>query len=453
MSSIDPLVALHATLSRRDTPEQVGKIVLGALPRLQQASFIDRLRARLGLPVRSRFDLAPHQRFGWSSMASVFRRPDPLDRQLDKARELALLFLGETLPDGADAQALAAVAARLNRLIGKTPGKAGFRDDRLTAGQRRGLGLTLSRRRYDKLFRLVGRLERRAARLGRAEEAFDLILVGQAALSPRLTIGDFNGDLPSAAFVAYYAARMKLRSEFTIQGQQKPFDDFAASLLALCETGAGTSWWAIAHVFPRADVLARLTEAQKGRLLGQWFDILQVAAARLDEVYRHTDVDLESMIVRRGNDSSTWNLLASAFNRARDHWIALLESMEADAVLDSMMPGKVLRLMAGDVAYWHRETGGGVHPDTLVWRRLPHPWAVLNGEATCTRADIEAACSAASLDPAKSGWSRARPRTAIAAFRPTPELVHGVSVSNPYLADYLRRVGAFSGQGLKAAHP
>lgn len=41
--------------------------------------------------------------------------------------------------------------------------------------------------------------------------------------------------MPTVAFVAYYAARIKLR----------------------------TSWYAIAHVFPRADVLARLTEEQK----------------------------------------------------------------------------------------------------------------------------------------------------------------------------------------------
>lgn len=449
MSATDPVSALHATLIRRETPETVGKMVLDALPEMKRDTFIDRLRRLVGLPVRTGFDFAPHQRFGWSSMSRVFRRPDPFDRQLNKARELASLFLGETLPDGADAAALDAVARDLNRLIQKTPGKAGFKDDRLTAAERRTAGLALSRRRYDKLFRLVGRLERRAVRLAREEQKAGLILVGKAALAPRLTVEDFAGDTGSAAFVAYYAARMKLRSEFTIDGQQKPFDEFAAALLKRCEGQAGTSWWAIAHVFPRADVLARLTEEQKGRLLGQWFDILQVAAARLDEVYQSTNIDLENMIVRRGNDSSTWNLLAGAFNRARDHWIALLDAMGADAVLDAMMPGKVLRLMAGDVAAWHRSTGGGVHPDTRVWRRLPPPWAVLNGEAVCTRADIETACREAGLQPGKGGWTRPRERTAVAVFRPTPELVHGVAVSNPFLADYLKQAGAFSGKALK----
>lgn len=438
------ITRLHATLGRRETPETVAAIVRDAIPALRSGSWAERLKRRLGL--------APHRRFAWSSMATTFRRPDPVHRQLAKARELALLFMGETLPEGVDAAALDAVAADLNRLIGKTPGKARFDVDRLNGESRRKTGLTLSRRRYDKLFRLAGRLERRARRLRREEEKFDLILVSKAALAPRLSVEDFAGDVPSAGFVAYYAARMKLRSEFTIDGQQRPFDDFAAHLLGRCEKSKSASWWAIAHVLPRADVLARLTDDQKGRLLGQWFDILQTAAERLAEAQGNTDIDMETMIVRRGNDSSTWNLLAGAFNRAREQWIALLESMGADAVLDSMMPGKVLRLMAGDVAAWHRSTGGGVHPDTLVWRRLPPPWSVLRGEAECTRAQIEAACDAERIDPEKSGWSRARARTAIAEFRPTPELVHGVSVNNPYLAAYLRKGGVFSGKGLKYAN-
>lgn len=438
------IVNLHATLGRRDTPESVAEIVRDAIPGLRSGSWAERLKRRLGL--------APHRRFGWSSMATSFRRPDPVNRQLDKARELALLFMGETLPEGADAEALDAVAADLNGLIGKTPGKARFDADRLNGEARLKAGLTLSRRRYDKLFRLAGRLERRARCLQREEEKFDLILVSKAALAPRLTVDDFAGNVPSAAFVSYYAARMKLRSEFTIGGQQRPFDDFAALLLGLCEKSESASWWAIAHVFPRADVLARLTDDQKGRLLGQWFDILQVAAERLGEAQAKTNIDMETMIVRRGNDSSTWNLLAGAFNRAREQWIALLESMGTDAMLDSMMPGKVLRLMAGDVAAWHRSTGGGIHPDTLVWRRLPPPWSVLRGEAECSRAHIEVACDAERIDPEKTGWSRARARTAVAEFRPTPELVHGVSVNNPYLAAYLRRAGVFSGKGLKVAN-
>jgi len=443
MSATDPIQVLHRTLARRETPETVAAYARKALPELRKGEWAEQMKRLLGM--------ASHRRFGWSSMPATFQAPQSPRRQLDKARELALLFLGETLPEGAAAAALDSVAAELGRLIGKSPGRSAFATDRLNAEARGAAGLTLSRRRYDKLFRLVGRLERRAQRLQREEEKFDLVLVGKAGLSARLTVEDFGGDLRGAAFVAYYAARMKLRSEFTISGQQRPFDAFAARLLSLCEASPATSWWAIAHVFPRADVLARLTDEQKGRLLGQWFDVLQITAERLAEAHERTDIDLRTMIVRRGNDSSTWNLMAGAFNRARDHWIALLEAMGADAVLETTMPGKALRLMAADVAAWHRSAGEGLHPDTLVWRRLPPPWTVMRGEAVCSRAHIEAACDAAGLDPEKSGWSRARPRTQIADFRPTPELVHGVAVNNPHLATYFRQAGVFSGKSLKPA--
>ena len=65
------------------------------------------------------------------------------------------------------------------------------------------------------------------------------------------------------------------------------------------------------------------------------------------------------------------------------------------------------------------------------------------------RTTIEAACRRAGIDPVKSGWSAPRPRTAVAAFRPTPELVHGVAVDSPYAAAFLRRLGAFSGHPLR----
>lgn len=441
MNDTTALSRLHATLTSRETPETVAAIVRDAMPEVAKGSLGDRLKAMLGLSTKARF--------GWSSMSDRFQPVAGAERQIRKARELALLFLGETLPEGVDSQALDEVAARLNALIGRTPGRARFDTDRLDRAARRDAGLTLSRRRYDKLFRLAGRLEAKARRMQRQEENLGLVLVGKSALAPRLSIDDFAGHIPSAAFVAYLSARMKLRSEFTIAGQQKPFDEFAAALLTRCERDRKTSWWAIAHIFPRADVLARLTDEQRGRLLGQWFDILSVTAERLAETWERSQIDLETMIVRRGNDSSTWNLLAGAFNRARDHWIALIEAMDADALFDAMMPGKVLRLMAADVAAWHRLTGGGLHPDTAIWRRLPRPWAVLSGEATCTRADIVAACEDAGVDPAKSGWGSARPRTAVATFRPTPELVHGVSVNNPYFAAYLRQGGVFSGKPLK----
>jgi hypothetical protein len=105
-----------------------------------------------------------------------------------------------------------------------------------------------------------------------------------------------------------------------------------------------------------------------------------------------------------------------------------------------------MRLMAADVAAWHRSADGKLHPDTVVWATLPPPWDVLTGWEACTRSDVEKACRNAGVDAEKNGWVGPRPSPRAVAFRPTPELVHGVAVSNPYLADWLRRAGAFSGK-------
>ena len=85
---------------------------------------------------------------------------------------------------------------------------------------------------------------------------------------------------------------------------------------------------------------------------------------------------------------------------ARDYWIALIESLGQTVVFDDLMPGKVLRLIAADVVAWHRMSGNTEpHGDTFVWAALPKPWEVLIGDATCTYADIEAACACHSVAP------------------------------------------------------
>lgn len=435
------IAQLHATLARRDTPEAVAELIGRAFP--------PKLAKRIEAPIRTRAASSVKRVFGWSSMPTTFKAPADAARQLNKARELALLFLQARLPSGDDPDEIDNLLHELNGLIGRTAGAASFKEDRLDRSQRASRGLRLSRRRYDKLFRLVGRLERKLATLRVEEAKHRLLLVGKAGLAAELRVEQFEGSLPTAAFVAYFAARTKLRSEFTIFGQQRPFDDLAASLLRLCEEDKYASWFAIAHIFPRSDILARLTDYEKGELLGRWFAILTELAERLEAAWRRTDIDLTTMIVRKGNDSTTWNLFAGAWNNARDHWVALVEALQMDALLNSMMPGKVMRLMAADVAVWHRLAGGDIHPDTKVWADLPKPWEVLRLEAHCDRDMIETTCKRAGIDPVKSGWSSARPRTAIETFRATPELVHGVNVGNPYMAAFLKRLGAFSGRPLR----
>jgi hypothetical protein len=196
-------------------------------------------------------------------------------------------------------------------------------------------------------------------------------------------------------------------------------------------------------------VLSHLTDEQRGRLLGRFFSILNACAGLLREVWEAGGIDAEKMTVARGNDSSTWNIAAGAWNKIRSGWLALLHDMRMDSLLDEMCPGKVMRLMAADVAYWHRSSGDDVHPDTKVWASLPRPWDVLSGTVHCGRKEVIEACVAAGVDPKKAGWVEFSPPKKIEPFTPTPELVHGISVGDPDLAASLRKLGVFSGKGLK----
>jgi hypothetical protein len=108
--------------------------------------------------------------------------------------------------------------------------------------------------------------------------------------------------------------------------------------------------------------------------------------------------------------------------------------------------------MAADVAAWHRLSGGSLDPDTEVWNQLPLPWEVFLSKAACNKKMIVELCRKADIDPEKSGWVAPRMH-GVSAFEPTPELVHGVAVTNPFLATVLKQHKYFSGKNAKPFSP
>lgn len=195
-----------------------------------------------------------------------------------------------------------------------------------------------------------------------------------------------------------------------------------------------------------------MTDEQKGILLGKWTTILQDIAELLDEVWTVSNINRETMVVRKGNDSTTWNNTAGAWNKARDNWMNLIYSLGLDFILEEICFGKVLRLMAADVVAWHYSTGGKLDPNTEVWNKIPLPWEVFQNKAECNKELVIKYCKQAGLDPEKSGWIAPRVH-GVAEFKPTPELVQGVAVSNPFLATVLKRHRYFSGKNAKPLVP
>jgi hypothetical protein len=434
-----PLQDLFDTLSRRLPPEAVARLIL------------DRIGDRL--PDAEKRLLTKATRPAWwaSSMSQDFWKPVGMERQAQVAAALA-----PSVPVPGDTRRpdlMLDYVRRLGETVARPLGHLDFKRDRLNREARRAAGLgELSKRQYNKRFRLLARMEKKARKLAREWTKAELLQVAKSRLACRLTPADLNGDLDTAAFIAYLTATLNRRSVFTAGAQERAYDEVADMLLARVKQSPAAGWWAVAHVLPDADVVARLDDEHRGRLLGLWHAALVAAAGILQEVDAACPVNRQTMVVRRGNDSSTWNAAAGAWNKTREGYVAVLYALGADAVWEAQCLGKVPRLMAGDVTAWHMASGDDVsHPDVKVWAALPPPWEVLEGRASCTKDVVEAVCRQHGVDPVKSGWTAPRPggRQA-AAFRPTPELVHGVAVTSPALAAVLRKAGWFSG---KAARP
>jgi hypothetical protein len=434
---------LFHSLSKRSRPEDVAELIRRELDgSLSTAEAAVLHRAARGALSR--------QSWGYSSMSDEFLRPVGMANQVQTARDL---FPGVASPEGGDCDrpsVLAAYIGETSRTIAKVPRQSDFKAHRLDRARREAAGLgELSKRQYNKRFRLLARMERKLDTLEREIRKREFTLVSKSRLASRIAEADFARDRDTACFVAYLTARSNLRSVFTNGPQQRAYDEIADMLFERCRRNPDTDWWVIAHVQPDAEVLSHLTGEQKGRFLAMWFGLLTGIAGLLREVWEKSRFDRATMVVKRGDDSTTWNATAGAWNKAREAWIGVLYAMGADELLDRLCPGKVLRLMAADVAAWHRMSGGGLEPDTAVWAVLPPPWEVLDGSATCSRNDVETACRRAGVDPEKKGWTAPRPERVVEAFRPTPELVHGVEVGHPGLALVLRMLGFFSGKSVK----
>ncbi|WP_309714610.1 hypothetical protein [Armatimonas sp.] len=426
--------SLDARLRPEDVAELVGELMAGELTRDEEKV----LSQARGGSLKRMF-------FSYTSMAQDFLRPTGAQKQVAKVQEL---FPSDTpAPNPDDPEAILAYVGMVGAQIARRVGQNSFKEDRLNRELRKAHGLEYSKRQYNKRFRLLLRLEAKLTTLAHEQKKRTFFLVAKHGLAAHIPEELFYANACSACFVAYYTARLGLRSQFTADGQTRPFDTVAKMLLDRCKREPYASWVAIAHVLPTPEVLAYLSEREQGELLGLWFHYLTGIAHELEGLSQQMTFERTTMIVKRGDDSSTWNQLAGAWNRARDGWFAFLVALGMESLLDELCPGKVMRLMAADVAAWHRSLNRSVHPDTLVWAVLPPPWEVLTGRALCGRSKVQQICNEQEVSiVGLDGWLGPRPAATSVAFTSTPELVYGVNVHSPFLAKWLRERKVFSGK-------
>jgi hypothetical protein len=317
--------------------------------------------------------------------------------------------------------------------------------DRMDAATRRARLPGVPVRAYRRAVRAVLHLQQRTEVLAAERDREASVAFGKSRLAYLVTEEDFVACPATAAFTAYYVARLNLRTRFTSGSQTRPMDSLGEELLAGALAAPTCRPVVLGSVLTRWRILDMLDDTQAGELMGRYYEQLAASARALRESFDHHR-DPTVMITRVGDDSSSWNSASRAFNQARTGWLNLTRGLGYDDVVEASCPGKVPALVASDVAAWHLRDGGSQHVDVRVWADLPLPWDVVLGDDECPAELVRETCRRHAVDPEAAGWTQPYRQDLTELPAPAPELVHGVTVSSPLLARALRRAGVFSGQ-------
>lgn len=440
----DKIQALYDCVQRRPRPEDVAELVLEVLGTDLKSGE----RKLLDTAARNS---SKRSVWGYSSMAADFARPNShVENQVKIASQL---FGVESMTAAAcmDPDRVEAFIKSVSGVVHKVWGANNFKGDRLNKAERQKLGLFKCQRWYNKRWRLLARMEKKLQNLVWNQRKYLFTRIGKSGLAVEIPFEQFSADVNTACFIAYLSARMSLRSTFTNTSQVRAYDKIAEMLFNRAVEKGTVRYDVVAYLMPDEKVLSKLSDEQKGMMIGRWWALLTDMADMLHECHRTSNFRRDSMIVKRGDDSSTWNQVAGGWNQARSHWLSIIHAMGLDSMLDTVCPGKVMRLMAADVAYWHQSSGGQIHPDTAVWAALPAPWEVVRGDKECTRSVVERVCDEHGVK--REQWTGPRLDREAVEFTATPELVHGVSVTSPALAAMLRKGNAFSGKAIRGTVP
>ncbi|MFF4793324.1 hypothetical protein ACFY2M_26930 [Streptomyces sp. NPDC001276] len=232
---------LYASLGQRKRPEDVAQLI---------RDLFDATPGSLDRPTRTALEKATRTslRSLWhryTSMLEDFARPVGAQRQLARAADLFATVTALPEAAGDDPAQVEAVIRAAGEEIRKEYGHSDFLSDRLNREQRAEAGLgEVSKRQYNKRFRLLRRMEAKLARILVEQHKREITVIGKSGLASRLPYEEFTADAGTAAFIAYLTARANLRSEFTVSGQQRPYDEVADALFRRLD--ADTATWVAA---------------------------------------------------------------------------------------------------------------------------------------------------------------------------------------------------------------
>lgn len=144
-----------------------------------------------------------------SFMSRDFARPSDLTKQL--AVCAALGFGRKFKASPSDIIEIEKWLRNADKAIGKKYGASDFKTDRLSRAARHDRGIEMSRRQYNKRFRLAARMEAKAAKMAKEQFKRTLALASKNRLASHIDEEMFTKDANTACFIAYYVARCNLR--------------------------------------------------------------------------------------------------------------------------------------------------------------------------------------------------------------------------------------------------
>src|SRR5262245_5846206 len=188
---------LFETINMRRRPEDVAQMIVEILgPELTSKERCILDRAARGSIKRSLME--------FTSMMEDFARPIAPERQIRKAIELFTTAYTMTTAECADAERVEAFICHISQEIHKTFGQSDFLHNRFNRFQRKSAGLEISKRRYNKLFRHLAKLERKLKTYTREQKKSDFTRIGNSNLARRISWEEFSLDKNSGCFIAYY---------------------------------------------------------------------------------------------------------------------------------------------------------------------------------------------------------------------------------------------------------
>lgn len=302
-----------------------------------------------------------------------------------------------------------------------------------------------SKKAYLKRLRAVASFEAKIKRVQQALISRNGLMTAKSRLAREVQADKLNDY--ALAYVAYVTARANRRTRFQLTTQSKAFDSIADGLFHLLPKD--TAWEEIVLVSPVESLLSRLDSEALGVITARFYSDMVFWANQLASEWEKLPEDVQvSGIVCQGTNSTDFNSYAGAYNTMRSAWIASMSVAGLTKTFDNYLPGKAIRLLAGDLVRWNTYEGGSVSLDFDLFQKLPYPWLVVNAQAELNRSLMVEADVLTEDKLISGGWVSTRKNLELEIPEADPALVHGVTVSDPEFAKLLRKIGVFSAKGL-----